>query len=68
MRLRCLAGGYAGQVLTYSHLAGVAALRSGTAVRLDQTPPARTTQPAAAVRPVQSKSVRPARRAVSVGE
>lgn len=38
MRLRSLVGPYAGQVRDYSTTVGLAALRSGTAVRLDDQP------------------------------
>jgi hypothetical protein len=51
MRLRTTAGGYAGQIRDYSPVAGMAALRSGTAARLEDLqsaaviPPARDTRP-----------------------
>lgn len=35
MRLRCLAGAYAGQIRDYGVHAGLGALRSGTAERVD---------------------------------
>lgn len=40
MYLRTLAGAYAGQIRDYGRVAGPAALRSGTAERIDD-PPAR---------------------------
>lgn len=46
MRLKTLAGAYAGQVRDYSTVTGLAALRSGTAVRLEgeiAPPPASVT-------------------------
>ena len=36
MQLRCLAGRYAGELRDYSTVAGLAALRTGTARRLDE--------------------------------
>lgn len=40
MRLRCLAGAYAGQIRDYSTPVGLAALRSGTAAPLEAAVPA----------------------------
>ncbi len=36
MRLRCLAGAYAGQEREYSVIAGLAALKNGTAARIGE--------------------------------
>lgn len=40
MRLRCLAGAYAGQIQDYGSVAGLSALRAGTAERLIDEAPA----------------------------
>jgi hypothetical protein len=50
MRLRTVAGAYAGQIRDYDYLAGQAALRTGTAERLDAVRP--ETVQAPPVRPV----------------
>jgi hypothetical protein len=47
MRLRTLVGAYAGQEHEYGAVAGLAALRSGTAERLDRV----TAQPSTALAP-----------------
>jgi hypothetical protein len=39
MRLRCLAGRYAGQIQDYSPFAGMSALRTGMAERLTEARP-----------------------------
>lgn len=42
MRLQCLAGAYAGQVREYGAVAGLAALKVGTAARIGDVGPAQS--------------------------
>lgn len=42
MRLQCLAGAYAGQVREYGPIAGLAALKVGTAARIGDVGPVRS--------------------------
>lgn len=60
MRLKCLAGAYAGQELDYSTVTGLAALRSGMAERLDQpaVTPTTKTVTAAPAAPQKTRSGR----------
>ena len=55
MQLRTTAGRYAGEIRDYSHLAGLAALKAGTAVRPD-APPVRPIPPQTEARPAQASA------------
>lgn len=52
MRLRCLAGAYAGQFREYGVIAGLAALKAGTAARDGDTGPVAAPVAAVAAVPV----------------
>lgn len=59
MRLKCLAGAYAGQMRDYSFTTGLAAIRSGTAARVLDTPIQPIPVSAIPIAPVQAPKKKP---------